>query len=176
MPANADLDHKLSIAFRLALLISNHLVDKGKFSDVYFALKRYLKENKKYREEEAADIEEDNKVMKIFHEILAKDMENEWQGRVNRDTFSKEERNFVIKWGIDNAKKEAEISYWANIGYLVFQGLREEEAREKVLENVTKKGTPKEIEVFGKFQNEIHPIKTKKQFLPPSSPQQPEST
>jgi hypothetical protein len=176
MPAHADLDHKRSIAFRLALLISDHLINKGKYSDVYFALRRYMQENKRYREKKDADIEKNNETMKLFHRALAKEMANEREGRIRPDTYTEEEQNFAIKWSMDKEKKEMELTYWFRIGKYMAQGLSKEEAREKVLKDEIDKGDPIKSEVFRKFQNEIHPLKTNDQASPPSPPQTPSPT
>lgn len=99
LPAHADVDHKRHMALELALLISDHLMKHGgKFEDVYFALKRYLQENIKYRKEEESAIKEENKSMKVTHAVLAADMENERQGRVKPETLPK--RNAMLSLGL----------------------------------------------------------------------------
>ena len=122
-PIQADADHKRSVALQLALLFSYYLVEqKAKFKDVYFALKRYMQENMRYRKEEDADIEEENKLMKIIHTVLAVDLENERKGMVKPDTLSEEERDTLIKYGIKSEMKQAEIKYWIRIGCLTARG------------------------------------------------------
>jgi hypothetical protein len=131
-PAHADADHKQHVILELAILFSDHIKHKGKFEDIYLALKRYMQENMEYREEEDSDIEEDNKMMALFHQVLAADMENERQGRIKPDTFSEEERKTIIRWGEELEMKKVEIWFWFRIGLLKAEGLTPEQAREKV--------------------------------------------
>jgi hypothetical protein len=174
-PAHTDADHKRHVAFELALLISNHLIKGGKFEDVYFALQHFMQENKKYREEEDVDVKEQNTLMEFIHNVIAKDLENEQKKRVKQDVLSEEERSIVIKWGLEREKRKAEISYWLRIGGLMAGGLTQEEAREKIYQDVLHRGDPKIITMFREFQNKIHPIKTNDQLPPPPPPIQPPS-
>jgi hypothetical protein len=176
LPGHADVDYKKYVALELALLFSDHWTkNSGKFEDVFFAFKRYMQENMKYREEEDADIKQDNELMKLVHAILAKEMENEREGRIKPDTLSDEERNIAIKRGIEIEKKKTELSYWLRIGALMVQGLSREEAREKIYKDVLDKCDPKTVNIFREFQNKIDPIKIN-DHLPPPSPLQPPSS
>jgi len=174
-PVHADADHKRHIALELALLISDHLTKHGgQFEDVYFALKRCMEENMRYREEEEATIKEENKLMKMTHAVLAADMENERQGRVKPDTFSEEERNTIMKWGVESERKKAEMWYWFRIGILKAEGLTPEQAREKIYQDLVNKGDFKGAKMIREFQDRVHPLKYGDQ-LPPSTPLQPPS-
>jgi hypothetical protein len=136
-PAHADADHKRSVVLELALLISDHLIKNGgKFGDVYFALKRYLWENMKYREEEDADIKEENKLMKMTHAVLAADMENERKGRVKPDTLSEEEHNEIMRYGFKAQMEKIKELYWLLIGILMAEGYTPEQAREKMYQDL----------------------------------------
>jgi hypothetical protein len=173
--AHANADHTLHITLELALLFLDHLIkQKGKFVDIYFALKRYLREYAKYREEEGADIQEENKMMALLHKILAVDLENERRGRVKPDTFSEEEHNAIMRWGIESEMKKAEIWYWFRIGILKAEGLTIEQAREKIYQALVNKGDLKRAKMIREFQDKVHPLKDGDQ-LPPSTPLQPTS-
>ncbi len=174
---HANADNILHIALELALLVSDHLIKhKGKFEDIYFALKRYLWENMKYREEEDAGIEEDNKMMALFHQVLATDMENERKERVKPDTLSDEERNVIIRLGVEAEMKKAEIWYWFRIGTLKTEGLTPEQAREKIYQDFLEKGDLKGAKMIREFQDKVHPLKTNGQITPLSTPQPPSPT
>jgi len=168
-PAHADVDHKRYIILELALLISDHVIKRsGKFVDFYFALKRYMQENMKYREEEDTGIKEDNKMMALFHQVLAADMENERKGRVKPDKFSEEEQNAIIRFAIDSEREKTEIVYWLRIGVLMAEGLTKEEAREKMYQDLLDKGDLKRAKILREFQDKVHPLKTNDQLPPPS--------
>jgi hypothetical protein len=160
-PIQADADHKRSVALKIAVLISDHLVkNKGYYEDVYYALERYFKQNKRIREEDDADISEDNELMKLIHTVLAVDLENERKGMVKPDKLSEEERDALIKYGIKSEMKQAEIKYWIRIGCLTVQGLTIEQAREKMYQDLVKKGDLKIAEAMRQFQDQVHPLKT----------------
>jgi|GEM_PF-1207531 len=174
-PAHPDADHKRYVILELALLISDHIIKRsGKFVDFYHALKRYMQENMKYREQEDADIEEENKTMALIHQVLAADMENERRGRIQPDTISNEERDAIIRFGIESEMKKTEQLYWLRIGIYMAGGLNPEEAREKMYQDLLDKGHSKGAKMFREFQDKIHPLKKDDQ-LPPSTPLQPPS-
>lgn len=175
-PAHADADHKRHIALELALLISDHLIKhKGKFVDIYFALKQYMHEAKKYHEQEDAEITEENKIMAFFHRVLAVDMENERGGRVKPDKLSEEERDAIIKFAIDSEMKKTETVYWLRIGILMAAGLTKEEAREKMYQDLLEKGDLKRAKMLRAFQDKVHPVKHDSE-VPPTPPEQPPSS
>jgi hypothetical protein len=171
-PAHVDVDHKRHIALELALLISDHLVDnRGNFDDINFALERYMREARDYREEEDAQIAEHNKFMEILHKVLAKDMENEKQGQIKPDEYSKEEQDVIIQCAIKSEFKKAQNAYWFRIGVLMATGLTKEEAREKIYQDLLQKGDSKKAKMLREFQDRVHPLKTDSQE-PPKSPEQ----
>jgi GrpB-like predicted nucleotidyltransferase (UPF0157 family) len=162
-PAYADADHKRHVALELALLISEHLVKHGgHFQDVYLALRRYIQENMKHREEEDAGIKKENEWLKFIRTIITAEMGRERQGRVKTDTFSEEERNVIIKWGIELEAREAQIWYWLCIGKLTAEGLTTDQAREKMYQNLIEKGNQKAAKALRAFQDKVHPLKTNK--------------
>jgi site-specific recombinase XerD len=168
-PVQADVDHKRCITLELAILMSDFLVKEGgKFEDIYFALKHYMHEVKKYREEEDAAIEEGNTFLAFVRKIIAKDMENERRGRVKHDILSEEERNIVIKWALDVEKKKTEKFYWLRIVALMAEGLTMEQAREKMYQDLLKKGEIKSAKMLREFQDRVHSVKPDSQI--PSKP------
>ena len=172
-PINADADHKLSMALQLALLFFDHLVkNKGKFEDVYFTLKRYLRECAKYREEEDDEITEENKILVLLHKTLAADLSNERKGRVKPDRLSEEERAALVKRGIASEMKKIESLYWIRVGVLMAEGLTEEQARERIYQDIEKDGDPNKAKAMREFQDKIHPLKINGQEEPPVSPPQ----
>jgi len=175
-PAHVDIDHKRHKSLELAVLISDHLVDnRGNFEDVYFALKQYIQEARKYREEEDAQIIEDNKIMALFHKVLAKDMENERQKQLKPDEFSEEEQDVLIRYAIKSEFKKTQIVYWFSIGILMAKGLTKEEAREKLYQELIEKGDNKGAKTLREFQDRVHPVKSDSQ-VPPKLPDQPPSS
>jgi hypothetical protein len=175
-PAEEHADHKRHMALELALLISEHLIkNRGQFQDVYLALKRYMERYMKYRDEEDAGIKKENEWLKLVRTIIAADLERERQGRVKPDTFSEEERNVIIKWGIELKAREAQIWYWLHIGSLMAEGLTTEQAREKMYQDLIEKGNQKAAEALRAFQDKIHPLKKNDQ-APPPLPDQPSSS
>jgi hypothetical protein len=174
LPAYADADHKRSIAFEVALLITDHLIKNGgQFEDVYYALKRYMQENVKYRAEEDADIKEENEFIALVRTILAADMEKELQGRVKEERLTEEERAAAIKLGLEAKSKRAEKRYWIHIGELMAEGNTEEQAREKMYQFFLDNGDPEGAKKMRTFQNFVHPLKTEDQGQPPSPLQPP---
>ena len=158
-PINKDVDQKLHITLKLAVLFSDHLItDGGSFEDVYDGLKRYLKEQMMYRKNIKADIEDWNRDMELFHVILAADMEAERMGRIKPDTFSEEERNAIMRLGVEAEMKKVEIIYWARIGVLKAEGLTTEQAREKMSQTFIEKSDPKIAKMMREFQDKVHPL------------------
>ena len=174
-PAHADADHKRHMALKLALMISDHFIkNHGKYVDVYFALRRYMKEYMRYREEEDADIEEYNKRMALMHKVLAADMENERQGRVKPDTLSNEERNAILQFGIESLKKKTEISYLFRVAGMIANGSTPEQACETIYQEFLQKGDLKGAKITREFQDKVQTL-IKSGQVPPLSPPQPPS-
>ena len=158
-PTNEEADHKRSIALLLAILISDHFVKNGgKFEDIYYTFQRWMKENKEYREEEDADIEEDNKTIALIHKILAAAIKQEREGRVKPDVFSREERDAIMRYEIQSQYKQLQEIYWKKIAVLRLEGLTEQQAREKKYQDLVGKGDEKRAKIFRQFQDRIHPV------------------
>jgi hypothetical protein len=97
----ADADHKRYVALELVFLISDHLIKNGgKFEDVAFAFRRWLRESQESRQEEDAEIKEENKDIAFMRRILEASAENERQGRAEPDRLSDEERNAILRGGL----------------------------------------------------------------------------
>jgi hypothetical protein len=170
-PINADVDHKRHVALELAVLISDHLITEGgNFEDVYYAISRYMWEHKKHREDVDANIQEWNKDMEFIHAILAADIENERKGSIKPDKFSENEINDILQYEIKSQIKELETLYWSKIARLMFDGLTEEEAREKLYQDLLGKGDIKVAKSFREFQNKVHPLKSGDQSPPSVTP------
>jgi hypothetical protein len=172
-PAHEEADLKRRIALELAILMSDFLIkQRGKLEDIYFALKRYLYEAMKYRQEEDADTKNWNQWMSLVHKILAAEIENERKGRVKPDTFSEEERNAIVRLGLEKEKKNIEIMYLFRIGVLMAGGSTEKEARNQIYQEEFKKGDLKKIKILQELQNRVHPLKMDSNVpsIPPDQP------
>jgi hypothetical protein len=175
LPVHADTDRKRHMALELALLITEHLINnRGKFEDVYFALKRLMHENMKYRKEDNAYIKAENEWITFVRAIIAADMKNEQQGRVKEERLAEEERAIAIKVGIEAKNKRYEKRYWMHIGELMSEGYTQEQAREKMYQYFIDNGDPEGAKKTWAYQEKVHPLKNKDQ-LPPSSPLSPPS-
>jgi hypothetical protein len=173
-PIQADAAHKMSVAFELAILISDHLLNKGgKYEDVYSALRRYMLEEQQDRLDEEEDIKKHNMNMRLIHKILEIDLENERLGKVKPDTLSEEELDALLKIVVKKSKRETEIAYWLRIGILESEGLTCEQAREKVYQDLLAKGDLEKAKRFREFQDKVHPPSKNKPETPPPSPQPP---
>jgi hypothetical protein len=128
-----------------------------------------MQEHMKYREEEDAEIKEENKIMALFHQVLAVDMENERQGRVKPDTFSEEERKAIMRLGVQQEMKKLEMWYWFRIGALKAEGLTTEQAREKIYQDLLDKNDLKGAKILREFQDKVHPL-VKNDQVPTTSP------
>jgi hypothetical protein len=167
-PAHAADDHKRYVAFEVALLIAEHLTNHGgKFEDVEFAFRRWMQENMKQRKEEDADITDENRDMEIMHAVLAADAENERTGRVKPDTLSEEERDAILRYGVESAKRNAEIAYWFRVAGLVAEGLTVEQAREKIYQDLVGKGDLEGARMVREFQDRVHPLRIDRKVPPP---------
>ncbi len=173
-PAHQAADHKRHVALEVAVLIADHLTKKGgAVEDVCFAFQRWMQENQKNREQEDADIRDDNLDLEIMHKVLEADAENERAGRVKPDTLSEEERNAILRYGVSSAKRNAEIFYWLRIASLMGEGLTPEQSREKIYQDLLAKGDLKGAEMVRRFQDRVHPLKDVGKVPPPGPPMPP---
>jgi hypothetical protein len=158
-PVQGEADHKLHIALVLALLIADHLVrNGGKYEDVYTALEHYMAENQKDREEEEADVKNWNQLMPLIHKMLAVELEQEQKEGIKPDTLSKEERDTVMRMEMKKIFRETQTIYWARIVRLMAEGNTEEQAREKIYQDVLAKGDPDQARKMREFQDKVHPL------------------
>jgi len=159
-PGHSDADHKLYVVFEVAMAISDHL-DKngGQLDDVLFAIRRWMKENKLYREEEDEDIREENKDIAVMHRILAAAAEQERQGRAELDRLSDKERDAIRRYGRDSYIRKIETTYWLNIATLMAEGITESQAREKIYQDLLNKGELEGAKALRAYQDVIHPLK-----------------
>lgn len=174
-PGHADADHRLHAVLQVALFISDHLTKNGgKFEDIRYALERWMKENRELRKREDADIEEENKEIALIRQVLEAAVKAEQQGRAKRDKLTNEERNAILRYGLESKKRNLEISYWFRVANLVAEGLTPEQAREKIYKDLLEKGDLKGARMIRAYQGVIHPMKADDQD-PPTSPIQPPS-
>ena len=123
-PVSADADHKLHVALKLSLLLSDHLIKNGgKFEDVRYAFERWMKENQESRKVEDVDIKEENQEVAFTRQILEAADKAEQEGRVKRDKLSEEEINTIIRYGEESEVRNFETLYWFRIGKLKSEGL-----------------------------------------------------
>jgi hypothetical protein len=175
-PVQADVDHKKCIVLELAILMSDFVVKEGgKFGDVYFGLKRYMHEIKKYREKEDDNIREWNKQMEFYHAILAADIENERKGTVKFDIFKKEEIDSILRYEIKSQMKGLQKVFWVRIARLMMDGSTKEEAREKLYQELLGKCDLEVAKLFREFQDKVHPVKSDSE-VPPKPPDQLQSS
>lgn len=169
-PGHADVDHKRYVALELAMLISDHLIKHGgRYEDVSFAFQRWMRDNQESREEEDADVEDENKDIAFMRRILEVSEDNERQGRVKPDRLPAEERDIILKLGVKRAIKRAEIIYWFSIAELMSEGITLEQAREKIYQDLLDKGNLEAAKAMRAYQDIIHPLKTGNEQPPPAT-------
>jgi hypothetical protein len=163
----------MHIAIELGLLISDHLIKKGgKYKDVYFALEHLLKQYQVYREDEDADTQEQNRFILLIRQIMRSDLENEGKNQIRPYILTGAERNTIRRWGIEAEIKDMKTWYWSRIYYLQAEGYNEEQAREKIYQDLLAKGNVKAAKLMRELQDKIHPLKDNRQ-PPPSPPPNP---
>ena len=173
-PGHADADHKRYVALELVFLISDHLIKNGgKFEDVAFAFRRWLRESQESREEEDAEIKEENKDIAFMRRILEASAENERQGRVKPEKLSDEELNAILRGGLKSLKRRLEKTYWLRMAELMTEGFTLDEAREKVYQDLLKRGDLEGAKMMREYQDVVHPLKSGDRLPPPSPPQPP---
>jgi hypothetical protein len=68
---------------------------------------------------------------------------------------------------VDAEIKDLKMWYWPRIYYLKAEGNSEEQAREKIYQNLLAKGNIKAAKLMRELQDKIHPLKNNRQ-TPPS--------
>jgi hypothetical protein len=170
-PAHQAADYRRHVALKVAVLIADHLTKKGgTFEDVCFSFQRWMEENKKNRQQKDADIQDDNRDLEIMHKVLEADAENERAGRVKPDTLSEEERDAILRYGVQLAAKKAETAYWLRIASLMGEGLTPEQGREKIYRDLLAKDDLKGAAMVRQFQARVHPLKDVGNVPPPEPP------
>jgi hypothetical protein len=171
-PAYAEADHKMHIAIKLGLLMADHLVKKkGSYEDVYFALEHLLKKLQREREDDEEDIEANNEFMTFARQVMKADLENENINKMQPLNLTQEEGNTINRWMMDAEIRDLKMWYWPRIFYLMSEGISEEEAREKIYQNLLAKGNIKAARLMRKLQDKIHPLKDS--LHPPLPPKDP---
>jgi hypothetical protein len=166
-PVQAENDHRQHLALAVAILLTEHLTHGGQFEDVLLALRRYMHENRRYRQEDDSDIEDWNKNMPLIHKILETEIQKEQEVRVRPDTLSEEERRTVMSLELAEIKKQMEMLYWIRIIRLMSDGLTEEQARDKIVQDLINKGKPQTANLMRELRNKVHPLKK----VGPTSPE-----
>jgi len=177
-PGNADQDHKRYVALELACFIADYLMKHGgSLEDVRYAFERWMKTHQARREEEDEDTKEENRTVAFLRAILDGEAERERRGRVQPDELSPEERRKLIEAGERSARRSmvrtVQKAYWFTIGELTALGLTEEQARDKLYQELIAQGETKAAEALRAFQDVIHPLKPPGS-PPPESPQPPQ--
>jgi len=144
-PEHSNSDHKLHVSLKLALLISDHLIiNGGKIEDVLFAFESLMNVRMEYREEEEVDIKEENEEIAFARKVLEAAAEAEKEGRITSDRLTEEEQEAGIRYGLEakvkSMQKNLETQYWFRIGELMAEGLSEEQAREKIYQDLLDNG------------------------------------
>ena len=87
--------------------------------------------------------------------------------------MSEEERNVVMRLEFRSQTKELQVLYWIRKAELIFNGLTQEEAREKMYQDLIIKGNLQNAKKMREFQDKYDPLKTNDPT--PPSPTQPPS-
>jgi hypothetical protein len=135
-----------------------------------------MKENQRRREEEDKDIEEENKDIELMRRVLEADVENERRGGIQADRLSDQERDTILRWGVQKAKREAEVAYWLRIAALMAGGITMEQARERIHQDLIDKGDVAGAKMVREYQDVIAPLKAHGQPSPPPPGQPPPQT
>jgi hypothetical protein len=175
-PVQADAAHKRYIAMELAIIISDHLLKHGgKIEDVYFAFRRWMQQYQLRREEEDEYMKEENKDIMFMRRVIEADLEIERRGRVQPERLSAEERDTILKWGVQSVVKQMETMYWIRISLIIAEGNTIEQAREKIYQGLLNNGDIEGAKRMRQYQDVVHPLKTDNK-QPPSTPEPPAPT
>ncbi len=163
-PGHENIDRKRQVALEVALCISNHLTEKGgNFEDVLFAFERLMSQRKKYRKEEDADIEEENREIAFTRQVIEADARIEQQGRPRGGRLTEEERNAIIKWKLESKARNLEKQYFLRVAELMAEGLTQEQAEGKIVKDLIDKGDIKGADIMRRYQDFIHNRKSANQ-------------
>lgn len=168
-PGHANADHKRLIALEAGVFISNYLIkDGGQFDDVRFALEHLMKQNRRYRKAEEAEIEEYNQMIAFTRKVIKADAQAKREGRIKPDRLSEKEIATILGYGDEFKARNLETLYWYRIAVSKSEGLTVEQAREKVYQDLLEKGDVKGAKAMRAYQDIIHPLKADDQSPQPS--------
>lgn len=180
LPGQARANRRLAAVLQVALAIDDYLIKHEKtFEDIRFAFEGLLSQNMESRKAEDAEIEEENLEIAFARKVLEVAAIEEQEGRPKRDRLTAEERDAVIKYGLE-AKLEQklrglETDYWLRVAVLMAEGLTQEQARGKIYQDLVDKGDLEGARIMRQYQDTVHPLKTDNQSKPISPPPPPPS-
>jgi hypothetical protein len=173
-PGHEDARKRLQRILGVAIFLDSHLAKYGMtFQDVRFAFEQLMKRSQRYREEDDADVEEDNLATELTRSILEREARMDQEDRPRREKLTDEEQMAVIKLSkqLEEARKmrDLEMQYWRRIGELMAGGLTKEQAREKMYQDLIDKGDPEGAKEMREYQDKVHPLKADadNQVIPP---------
>ena len=174
-PAHADADRKRQVALEAGLAISDYLLHYGgKIEDLLFAFDRLMKYNRGYREEADADTKEENLRIAFTRQVLEAAAKDDREGRPRRDRLTGEEQMAVIRLALEakaeQKRRGLEIDYFIRIAELMAGGLTQEQAREKIYQDLIDKGDLEGAKLMREYQDIVHPLKSDNQEKPPPQP------
>ena len=163
-PVNADADHKMSLALELALFFTDLLTEQGAtLEDFKYTFERMVKTSQKRRQQEDSDIKEWNVRVAFIRALIEANAKAEREGRPKQDRLTKEEIQAAIRLGavtkMYETAKNFEARYWSDIGRLEAEGFSEEQAREKLYQDLVDADNPEAAEMLRRYQDIVHPIK-----------------
>ncbi len=171
-PGHEDADRKRQAVLEVALLVYDHLIKNGGAIDhVRFALEYLMNQRMEYRKREEANIEEENNDIVLLRQVLQAIIEAEQRKRPKRERLSDEERNAILRFGLESKMRDLEKTYWIRITELTSDGLTIEQARKKIYQDLLDKGDLKGARMMRAYQDMIHPLKGNSQASPTSPPQ-----
>jgi len=140
-PAEEAADCKRHKALVLAVAVSDFLIlDGGTYEDIYDTFRTLMLLNKQFREEEDAEILNQNKKLEFIHKIMAKELEKEREGIIKPGIFSEEEIRIAKELAARKEARETQVIYWLHKSKLMQEGLTAEQARERLYQDMSKGG------------------------------------
>jgi hypothetical protein len=156
--ASKEADYKRFIALELALVISDHLIERGgRFDGVYQSLKQLLEKEKRSQEIGEREVEQENATVAIIRTVLESALKNE-RRRIQPDRLSQEEVDQIIRMAPSEAARAEERRYWRLIGSMMKGGLTAAEAGERLYQGVLKNGDPGTADKLRQFQVRVHAL------------------
>jgi hypothetical protein len=157
-PLNDEANRKTYMAIQLAMLLSEHLVERqGKFADFCRAMRRLLAEERATRGAKEQNIAEDNNLMHIIHRMLAADMKKESESSIKPGKFKTEEIEHLLNWKVGRHSAGLDAIYWKKIVEKMSGGLTRAQAREAMVQELIDKGNPDAAATLRRLQKRIDP-------------------